>query len=112
MPVKSRATTEGKKRWGGEEKKSKRIYRTSQNIRVIPVSLESLLSASYPRWESQSPSPPRMPSDTVLASGPAVGAAQILIWSYSCVFLLPVSTAIRASAFSFVGVLSVLLYIP
>ena len=24
---------------------------------------------------------PRMPSDTVLISGPAVGAAQILIWS-------------------------------
>ena len=41
-----------------------------------------------------------MPSNTVLASGPAVGAAQILIWCYSCVFLPPVSTAIRTSAFS------------
>jgi len=50
-----------------------------------------------------SPSPPhlpRMPSNTVLSSGPAVGAAQILICSYS-VFLPPVSTAIRTSAFSF-----------
>ena len=55
---------------------------------------------------------PRMPSNTVLISGPAVGVAQILIWSYSCVFLSPVSTAIRASEFSFVGVLIVLLYIP
>ena len=36
---------------------------------------------------------------TLLISGPAVGAAQILIWSYSCVFLPPMSTAIRASAF-------------
>ena len=29
---------------------------------------------------------PRMLSDTVLISKPAVGAAQILIWFYSCVF--------------------------
>ena len=55
---------------------------------------------------------PRMPSNAVLISGPAVGAAQILIWSYSCVFLPLVSTVIRTSAFSFVGALSVLLYIP
>ena len=60
-------------------------------------------------------SPPhlrRMPSDTVLVSGPAVGAAQNLIWSYSSMFLPPVSTAIRASAFYFVSTLNVLLYIP
>ena len=43
---------------------------------------------------------PRMPSNTVLISGPAVGPDQILIWSYSCVFLPPMSTAIRASVFS------------
>ena len=37
---------------------------------------------------------PRMPSNTVLISGPAVGAAQILIWSYFRVlFLFPMSTA-------------------
>ena len=53
-----------------------------------------------------------MPSNTVLISGPAVGAAQILIWSYSCVFLPPVSTAIRTSVFSFVGALDDLLYTP
>ena len=55
---------------------------------------------------------PRMPSNTVLISGPSVGAAQILTWSYPCVFLPPLSTAIRTSVFSFVGALSVLLYIP
>ena len=55
---------------------------------------------------------PRKPSNTVLISGPAVGAAQILIWSYSCVFLPPVSTAITTSVFSFVGALSDLSYIP
>ena len=55
---------------------------------------------------------PRMPSNTVLVSRPAVGAAQILIWSYSSVFLPPMSTAIRISVFSFVGALSYLLYIP
>jgi len=42
---------------------------------------------------------PRMPSNTVLISGPAVGATQILIWSYICVFLPPMSTIIRTSAF-------------
>ena len=46
-----------------------------------------------------------MPSSTVLISGPALGAAQILIWSYSCVFLPPMSTAIRTRAFSCVGAL-------
>ena len=55
---------------------------------------------------------PRMPSNTVLISGPAVGAAQILICSYASVFLPPMSTAIRTSAFSFVGALNYLLYIP
>ena len=54
---------------------------------------------------------PRMPSNTVLVSGPAVGAAQILIWSYSFVFLPPMSTAIRTSEFSFMGSLNDLLYI-
>ena len=53
-----------------------------------------------------------MPSNTVLNSGSAVGAAQILIWSYSCVFLPPMSTIIRTSVFSFVGALNVFLYIP
>ena len=48
---------------------------------------------------------------TLLISGPAVVAAQILIWSYSYVFLPPVSTTIRTSVFSFVGALSDLLYI-
>ena len=66
----------------------------------------------FPHWESQSTSPHKVPSNTVLISGPAVGAAQILIWPYSCVFLPPMSTAIRASAFSFVGTLNGLLYIP
>ena len=51
-----------------------------------------------------------MPSNTLLIFGTAVGAAQILIWSYFCVFLPPLSTAIRTSAFSFWGPLNVLLY--
>jgi len=49
----------------------------------------------------------RMPSNTVLISGPVLGAAQILIWSYSYLFLPPMSTAIRISVFSFVGALNV-----
>ena len=89
--------------WGeGRRKKSKTIYRTSQNIRIINVFLESLLSESL----SGSHSPPhlhRVPCNTVLISGPAAGAAQILIWSYSCVFWPAMTTAIRISVFSFVS---------
>ena len=36
---------------GGGRKKSKRIYRTNQNIRIINVFLESLLSESFPSLE-------------------------------------------------------------
>ena len=60
-------------------------------------------------------SPPqltRMPFNTVLISGPAVRAAQVLIWSYSSVFLPPVSTVISTSAFSSVGALNGFLYVP
>ena len=35
-------------RKGKKEEKSKRIYRASQNIRIISVFLESLLSESFP----------------------------------------------------------------
>ena len=52
-----------------------------------------------------------MPSNTVLVSGPAVGEAQTLIWSYSCVFLPPMCTDTKTSAFSFVGALSMTFYI-
>ena len=41
-----------------------------------------------------------MPSNTVLISGPAMGAAQILIRSCSSVFLPPMSTAVRISVLS------------
>ena len=47
----------------------------------------------FPCWESSPPHLPRMPSSTVLISGPTGTAAQILTWSYSCVFLPPMSTA-------------------
>ena len=106
MPVKSTATTEGEEKG----KKSKGIYRTSRNIRIINVFLESLLSRVLSLTGSHSPPHlPRMPSNTVLVSGPAVGAAQILVWSCSCVFLPPVSTAMRASASPLAGALRGLL---
>ena len=93
-------------------KKSKRIYRTSQNIRIINVFLESLLSVLSLAGNHSPPHLSRIPSNTVLISGPAVEAAQILIWSYSCVFLPAMSTAIRTSVFSFVGSFNYFLYIP
>ena len=102
----------GGKRKEKKRKKSKNIYRTSQNIRMINVFLESLLSVFSLTGSHSPPHLPRMPSNTVLISGPAVGASQILIWSYPCVFSPPKSTAIRTSAFSFVGALSDRLYIP
>ena len=42
--IDNRGWTKGKKK----KKKSKRIYRTSQKIRIINVCLESLLSESFP----------------------------------------------------------------
>ena len=48
----------------------------------------------------------------MLLSGSALGAVQILIWSYYSVFLCPKPTAIRTSALSLVGALSDLFYIP
>ena len=74
--------------------------------------LSHCCQSPFSHWSHSPPHFPRMSSNTVLISGPAVGAAQSLIWTYSCVFLLPMSTAIRTSAFSFVEALSDLLYIP
>ena len=49
VPIKLTTTTEGRERKQIKKKeKSKRIYRTSQNIRIIIVFLESLLSDSFP----------------------------------------------------------------
>ena len=73
---------------------------------VTAVSVLSLAGSHSP------PHLPRMPWDTVLISGPVLGAALSLIWSYSSVFLPLMSTAIRTSAFSFVAILNDLLYIP
>ena len=109
MPIKSTTTTEGGNRGAEKGKKYKKIYKTSRKISVF---LESLLSESFPVQESQFTLPPWMPSSTVLISGPAVGAAQILIWSYSRVFVPSMSIAIRASVVSLVGALNGLLYIP
>ena len=72
----------------------------------------SAVSVLFLTGSHSPPHLPRMPTNTALVSGPAVGAAQTLIWSYFSVFLPPMSTAVRTSAFSFVGALNVLLYIP
>ena len=69
--------------WGeGEEKfkNCKIIYRTSQNLRITNLFLESLLSESLPSQKDSPPHLPSMPSNSVLISGPTVGAPQILIW--------------------------------
>ena len=106
MSIKLTTTTWGKKRG----KKEKIIQNNQQNKSknknnkcfswVTAVRILSLTGSHSP------PHLLKMPSNTVLTSGPAVGAVQILVWSYSSVFLPPMSTAIRASAFSFVGALN------
>ena len=85
------------------KKKERKIQKNLQNKSkiknnkcfswVATVRVLSLAGSHSP------PHLPRMSSNTVLISGPAGGTAQILIWSYSCVFLPPMSTAIRASMF-------------
>ena len=100
-------------RGGKKEKESKRIYRTSQNIRIINVFLESLLSEFFPSLGVTVPlTSLGCPLTLCYLWTCCMGAAQILICSYSSVFLPPMSTAIRTSAFSFVGALNDLLYIP
>ena len=107
MPIKSTTPTQGGKR----KKKRKKIQKNLQNKSkhrnhkcfswVTAVRILSLAGSH------SSPHLPRMPSNTVLISGSVVGAAQILIWSYFCVFLPPMFAAIRNSVFCFVGALNV-----
>ena len=151
MPIKSTTTTKGEKGF----KKCKRIYRTSQKIRIMNVFLESLPSESSAalgitvhlislgcpptlcwsldlRWglllllsrfsrdpiDSSRPGSPSMGFPRQQYWGglplpsPAVGAAQILIWSQSCVFLRQCPQLSELDVLSFMGALSGLLYIP
>ena len=91
--------------------KIKRIYRI-RKIRTINVFLESLLLEFFPSlgiivYLTSLGCPQTL---YWFLSGPAVGAAQNLIWSYSSVFLPPMSTAIRAGVF-FLWQLSMAFYI-
>ena len=49
------------------------MYRTSQKIRIINAFLRSLLSVLFRSADHSPPHLARMPSSTVLISGPAVG---------------------------------------
>ena len=64
-----------------KKKKSKRIYRASQKIRLM-LFLSHCCQSPFLHWELQSTSPPWDALQRCAdLSGPAVGAAQILIWS-------------------------------
>ena len=73
VPVKSTATAEGKKGWGKEKKIQKNVQNKSKNNNnkcfsgVIAVRVLSLAGSHSPLYL------PRMPSNTVLISEPAVG---------------------------------------
>ena len=91
------------------EKKSIKIYRTSQTIRIINVFLESLLSESFPSLGvTVHLTSPECPPTLCWSLDLLWGDSQILIWPYFCVFLPPMSTAIRTRAFSLEGALRVL----
>ena len=65
------------------------MYRTSQNIRKIYIYLEWMLSRVLSLTGNHSPPTlPRMFSNTLLITVPGMEIAQILIWTYSYVFLL------------------------
>ena len=109
VPIKLTTTTEG---GAGEIKVQKNLQNKSEHkINKCFSWVTALRVLSLPGIHSP-PHLPRMPSNTVLISGPIMGAVQILIWSNSYVFLPPMSTALRTSVFSFVEALNDLLYIP
>ena len=113
MQIKLTTTTEREKRKKEKRKKvqnnlqSKSKHKNNKCFSWVTAVRVLSLSGSH-----SPPQIPRMPSNTVLISGPAVGTAQILIWPYSCMFLPPVSMAIRTSEFSPVGALSGFSHIP
>ena len=73
--IKSTTTTEEEKKVE-KRKKIPKILQNKSKIRIINAVLESLLSSVLSLAGSHSPPcVPRMPSNTVLISGPAVRAA-------------------------------------
>ena len=112
MPIKSTTTIEGGKKENKGEKIQKNLQNKSKNKNNKRFSWFTAARVLSLSGSHSPPYLPRMSSNTVLISGPAVGANQILIWSYFCVFLPPMSAAIRTSVFSFIGALGGLLYIP
>ena len=93
-----------KKKKNKKQKKQVK-YKNSKYFSWVTVVSDLSLSGSH-----GPPFLPRMPSNTMLISGHAMGLARTLIRSYFSVFLPPMSTGVRASALSFVG-LSVTFYI-
>ena len=98
-----REKKEGKKK---TENKSKCKNNNKCFSLISSVSLFSLAVSHI------TPCLPRMPSNTGLASGSAVGMVQTLIWPYCYLFFPPMTTTTRTNVFSFVGNLIVLLCIP
>jgi len=66
VPIKSTTTTEG-------DKKEKKIYKTSQNIRIVNVFPESLLLESFPSLGVTVQLTSLGCPPTLLISGPATG---------------------------------------
>ena len=94
-----------------KKKKLKRIYRTSQNIRIIIVFLESLLSESFPLLGVTV-------HLTSLGCPPTLCCSLDLLWGQLRFKSGPVRSYLQlpqlleTSVFSFVGALKDLLYIP
>ena len=102
MPIKLTTTTGGGGRAGRKNevtKLQKNLQNKQKNKNNKCFSWVSAVRVLSQAGNHSPPYLPRMPSNTVLLSGPAVGAGQILIWFYSCVSLPAMSTAVRASVF-------------
>ena len=95
---------------GGRNKKQTNKQKIVKNLQSKPkhenntgFSLVTAIRVLSPAGNQSPPHLPRMPSKTVLISERDLEAAQILIRSFSYIFLSPIFTAIRTRMLSFVG---------
>ena len=92
VPIKLTTKTEVEKK----KKIQKNLLNQSKNKNNKCFSQVTAVRVLSRTGNHSSPHLPRMHSNTVLISGPALVPAQILICSYSCVFLSPMSTTYQS----------------
>ena len=86
------------------KKTQKNLQSKSKQKNNIYLSWVTGVRILFLTWIHRPPHLPRIPCIGVLISGLGDGEPYILLWSSSFVFLLPISTTLKTSAFSFVVV--------